>query len=157
MSKLFVNKKVAEAFEFMVVAHEGQKYGNMPYFTHPLAVAELMNLKFIDSTPDDLIIALLHDVLEDTDRKLLDLVDRYGEYVATGVRLLTKNNLLSYEENIARIIHSNVPAYMKVKWCDNKINFNGDKSDMPAVRRIKLQTRYKWSMETLEQHMWEMI
>ena len=34
--------RVAEAFRLCVEAHGNQKYGDLPYFTHPLEVAEAL-------------------------------------------------------------------------------------------------------------------
>lgn len=51
--------RVARAFEFAVQAHVGQKYADLPYFTHPLAVAEELVKRFPDADQDTIIIALM--------------------------------------------------------------------------------------------------
>ena len=132
--------RIAEAFGFMVNAHRGQFYGELPYFTHPLQVAEIVsNMK----TPynDEIIAALLHDVVEDTDVVMPDIRSFCSTNVANVVELLTKDNSLSYEENIDRIIASGNNSAARIKWADNFVNMSGDKSAMSAEKRNKLNKR----------------
>lgn len=137
--------RVAKAFEFMTIAHEGQMYGNLPYFVHPLAVAEAIP----DPTEDELIAALLHDVIEDTPMDSDLIKASFGTSVYQMVMLLTKDTSLSYEENIMDIIASGNRSAIKVKWADNLVNMTGDKSFMTDLRRDKLNQRYSKSFEIL--------
>lgn len=143
--------RVAEAFEFCVVAHREQRYGARPYYTHPLEVAETVaNGPFAtQATEDEIIAALLHDVVEDTDFDLSDISERLGDNVAEIVALVTKDRALSYEGNILRIISSGNRSAMKVKWADNMANMTGDKSGMDAERRERLNEKYAKSFATL--------
>lgn len=56
----------AAILEFAMKAHDGQvrKYDGLPYITHPIAVAELV--QGVGGDPNMQAAALLHDVLEDT-------------------------------------------------------------------------------------------
>jgi GTP pyrophosphokinase len=67
--------------------HNGEK---LPYIVHPKAVAKLI---FDYGIRDDKAIAIawLHDVLEDTPVTYDELKEKFGEYVAVGVYLLTRN------------------------------------------------------------------
>ena len=141
--------RVARAFEFMVKAHAGQKYADLPYFTHPLAVAEELVKRFPDADQDTIIIALLHDVVEDTNVTLEQIVAMFGDAVARGVDLVTKNRDLSYQENIDLIIVSGFRPAIMVKWADNRVNMSGDKSDMDAERRTRLNGKYAASFTKL--------
>lgn len=134
--------RVAQAYEFMVVAHEGQKYGELPYFTHPQSVAEEVYNNFPDADEDTLIIALLHDVVEDTKWSLADIEERWGSNVAFGVDLVTKDNTLDYAGNINRIIVSKFIPSIRVKWADNRVNMTGDKSMLKPERRDRLNKKY---------------
>ena len=65
-------------------AHHGQlDKGGVPYIFHPIHLAEQM--------PDELttIVALLHDVVEDTDLTLDDIVGDFPPSVIDALRLLT--------------------------------------------------------------------
>lgn len=144
--QLFLNiPRVARAFEYMSVAHAGQMYGDLPYFTHPLAVAEAVK----EPTEDELVAALLHDVVEDTPRTLQDIADAFGDRVTGTVDLLTKQAELSYQAGIIRIVNSGNRSAMKIKWADNYVNMNGDKSHMDQDRRDRLNTKYAASFITL--------
>ncbi|NWG72552.1 MAG: bifunctional (p)ppGpp synthetase/guanosine-3',5'-bis(diphosphate) 3'-pyrophosphohydrolase [Parvularculaceae bacterium] len=70
-------------------AHGGQlrKSGD-PYFSHPLAVAEI--LTGIRADPATVATALLHDVVEDTDVSLEDIKRYFGEEIARLVDGVTK-------------------------------------------------------------------
>lgn len=110
-----------KVLKFATDAHEGQfrKYGNnVPYITHPIAVANIVvHYKSVESVNDAEIvtaIAYLHDVLEDTDTTYNQL-DRFILYatnfnydltnkIMVAVRLLTKSkhnfNLINYLDDI---------------------------------------------------------
>ena len=89
-----------EATRYATKMHEGQlrKYTHEPYIEHPLAVADLVK-EYMDARrcvyDDDAImtamtVAVLHDVVEDTEATMEDIVELFGEEVATGVWFLTK-------------------------------------------------------------------
>ncbi len=144
--QLFLNiPRVARASEYMTVAHAGQLYGDLPYFTHPLAVAEMVK----DPTEDELVAALLHDVVEDTEKTIEDIVNTFGNRVGSIVNLLTKVPGMSYQDNILRIVNSGDRSAIKIKWADNYVNMNGDKSHMTPERRDRLNTKYAASFLTL--------
>ena len=145
MQSFLRTPRIAEAFSFMVQAHKGQMYGNLPYFTHPLQVAEAV----INPTHDEIIVALLHDVVEDTKYCEQDIRSSFGKTISDAVALLTEDSNLSYKENINRIIESDSIAAIKVKWADNKINMSGDKTWMTAKRRDRLMSKYAKSFKLL--------
>lgn len=77
------------AREFAVEAHEGQlrRYTLADYVVHSYAVAK--RIEQIDGTDANVCIALLHDVLEDTNCTYDDLWTNFGGEIADGVRWLT--------------------------------------------------------------------
>lgn len=144
-----LTNRFAKARVMMVQAHKGQMYGSVPYFNHPLEVANTVHDMFEDATEDQLIAALLHDTVEDTNVTIIDIAVEFGREVAVMVDLLTKDPTLTYRENIKRIINSGNVGAMRVKLADNLVNASGDKSDMSPERREKLESRYAWSIEQL--------
>lgn len=140
--------RVARAFEFMVEAHRGQTYNDLPYFTHPLEVAERVS-QFANPTENEIMGALLHDIVEDTKYTQGYVRDHFGDAVSDIVELLTKDNTISYESNIYRIVISKNRSAMRVKLADNYVNMGNDKSHMDADRRRNLNERYTWSIQTL--------
>lgn len=137
--------RVADAFEFMVNAHREQMYGNLPYFTHPLQVAEAL----LDPTEDELVAALLHDVAEDTAYTLSDIAERFGNNVHNIVEPVTKDINLTYMRNIHRVLTSGSRSAIKVKWADNLVNMTADKSHMKPERRERLNKKYSESFPLL--------
>ncbi|TWT94134.1 Guanosine-3',5'-bis(diphosphate) 3'-pyrophosphohydrolase [Botrimarina colliarenosi] len=81
-------------------AHEGQfrRDGVTLYIEHPAAVASRS-----PKAPHSQAVAWLHDVLEDTEMTREDLLDRgIPDGVVSAVEALTKQEGLSYEENLER-------------------------------------------------------
>lgn len=96
------------ALKIATEAHKGQfrDDGKTPYVTHPIAVAESLKRLWGPRQPGlstVLAIALLHDVIEDSDISITDLWERgIPESVTIPVRLLTRvnENYLTYILNI---------------------------------------------------------
>jgi (p)ppGpp synthase/HD superfamily hydrolase len=84
------------AMEICLQAHEGQfrRDGITPYSSHPIAVAEMMD------TEEEKVVALLHDVIEDTDytyNKLYDLLlHDCSDRLRNALKLITKQDHQDY-------------------------------------------------------------
>lgn len=81
----------ASALEFAADRHSGQRRESdrADFMLHPLEVAWLLHTT---GEPDELVAAgVLHDVLEDTDTRLDELRERFGEQVADAVARLTED------------------------------------------------------------------
>ncbi len=94
---------IQKAYILSKTAHGNQKrHSGDPYFTHPLAVAEiLIDLKLDQQS---IITALLHDVVEDTDVTLEEIENDFGEDIARlvdGVTKLGKIESISSSERVA--------------------------------------------------------
>ena len=83
-------KKVRQAYELAVDAHDIQrrKTGE-PYILHPIEVARIC-VEEIGLGPTAAIVALLHDVVEDTKVKLDDIKAQFDERISQMVDGLTK-------------------------------------------------------------------
>ncbi len=85
----FDEAKLRNAFDFGMKAHDGQKRASgEPYFTHPIAVANILADMRLDL--DTIITALLHDTVEDCGVSLESLGDLFGLNVAQLVDGVTK-------------------------------------------------------------------
>ncbi len=150
--KLFIIEyNVVQTVDFIKNAHADQLYGKMPYWKHPMSVV-ITGLKIFGKrfTSDAVKAALLHDVVEDSHIGIEQIKKfDFSAEVVEAVLLLTKNKALSYEENIQKIINSGNKLAMMVKYCDNYVNFNGDKSDWDPVKAKNSQNKYKNSLDTL--------
>lgn len=91
-------KLLDKAALLCVTAHQGQrdKMGKA-YFQHPMRVAMRCQ------SDDEKIVALLHDVLEDTPTTPEDLLaQRFPQYIVDGILSVTKRDGESYEDFVAR-------------------------------------------------------
>lgn len=107
-----------KAVQIAVNAHMGQKdKAGYPYIFHPLRVMHKMN------TTDAKIVAVLHDVVEDTGLSADDLIEQgIPKHLVITLRLLSKQKNMSYEDYIARIAEN--PLATRVKLADIKDNMD---------------------------------
>ncbi len=100
-----------KAMKFAYEAHHGQlDYNGIPYIFHPIHLAEQMDEEISCCT------ALLHDVVEDTNVTLADLVQAFPPDVVEAVKLLTHDDGTDYFDYV-RAIKTN-PIAIKVKLAD---------------------------------------
>lgn len=102
----FLNdKSFADAVRWATMKHSGQKrdFSNADYITHPIRVAS--EVYFHGWPTDAVLIALFHDVVEDTNTSLDEIEQHWGANVREGVYYLTEpsklrgdNHKLSKEE-----------------------------------------------------------
>lgn len=106
-------------------AHKGQvDKAGVDYIQHPLFVASLVEGELAKT------VALLHDVVEDSDWTLEDLrKDGLPEEVVQAVGILTKKRNENYEEYILRVKQN--PLARQVKLAD--LQHNSDLSRLSNV------------------------
>lgn len=111
-------------------AHEGQfrRDGLTPYITHPEAVAKSLE----GEHPDVIATAWLHDVLEDTDTTMQDLLlSGLSGGVIEAVASLTKKRGDTYEAYLWRVRMNEIAR--KVKLADILHNL----SDAPTAKQVE--------------------
>lgn len=87
-----------QARAFAVAAHGAQRYGGHPYSHHLDAVATL-----VEPYGDEaVVVAYLHDTVEDTAITLAEIAQRFGPQVAACVALLTDEPGASRKERKAK-------------------------------------------------------
>lgn len=81
--------KVRRALEFATHAHKGQKrkYDGRPYITHPVDVKA--SVSFYGGSKTAKVVALLHDVVEDTEYTEYEIQVIFGHRVSRCVSALT--------------------------------------------------------------------
>lgn len=93
-------ERLRRAFEFAREAHKDQKRKTgEPYILHPIAVANIAAEELM-LTPNPVIAAFLHDVVEDTDHTIDEIRDMFGEDVAFLVRVVTKQKKSKYVDSL---------------------------------------------------------
>jgi len=98
--------------------HAGQKYGTRDYVEHLFSVrdAALDNMDDVKGVHASVvvIVAILHDILEDTECTYEELVETFGEGVAESVACLTKVGGESYEYYIEKVKSDEVAWIVKI-------------------------------------------
>ena len=121
------------AMSIAYAAHHGQQdKSGVPYVFHPLHLAEQMEDEICCC------VALLHDVVEDTDIPLGQLAKDFPAQVVEAVRLLTHDPDTDYFDYV-RAIKGN-PIAMKVKLAD--LAHNMDPSRFAGVEVPKERIGY---------------
>jgi len=131
------------AIELAVEHHKGQSdKAGKPYILHPLRV-----MMSVDKD-DEKIVAVMHDIVEDTDITLDDLRNEgFSEQVISAIECVTKGEEEDYDSFIERISHN--PLAIQVKLAD--INDNMDLSRLSNVTEKDLERveKYKKAKEKL--------
>lgn len=116
--------KLTDAIILACAAHRGQiDKGGADYILHPLRVMMAM------STEQERIVAVLHDVIEDSPSiRLPEIEEAFGGRIAAAVDAITKRAAESYEDYVARVAADELAR--KVKLADLK-----DNSDLSRLGR----------------------
>ena len=139
MKKLYLDR----AIELAKQHHEGQtdKAGK-PYIEHPLRVMNQVE------SEEEKIVAVLHDIVEDTDISLNELRNEgFSEEVVSAVECLTKQDGENYDSYIERISFN--PLAVKIKLAD--LEDNRDLTRLPEVTDKDLERieKYDKALEKL--------
>ena len=130
---MFSQEKYLKALNYAAKAHGEQKTPHgLTYLSHLSAVAmEIIHACQEGEVKDEdtdfaISVALLHDVLEDTDLTISDLIEEFGEEIASGVDALTKDFKLESKkdqmaDSINRLLTQNY-AVQSVKLADRITN-----------------------------------
>ncbi|MGN0977340.1 MAG: GTP pyrophosphokinase [Faecousia sp.] len=133
-----------KAMKLCFSAHKDQvDKSGLPYVFHPFHLAEQME------DEDTTIVALLHDVVEDTEVTFADLAEMgFSRQVIGAIQAMTHPEGVPYMEYVARIREN--PIARRVKLADLQHNSDLsrlDKVDETALARAK---KYRAAMELLE-------
>lgn len=134
-----------EAMDIAYKAHHGQvgKAG-VPYIFHPIHLAEQME------TEEECIVALLHDVVEDTDITFEQLEKKFSNNVIEALKLLTHDDSVEYFDYV-RMIKKN-PIARTVKFAD--LCHNSDQTRLPtkvSKKDKKRQEKYQKAIRILSE------
>ena len=135
--------RYSKVLEFAMQKHEGQvdKSGK-PYILHPIEVALSLYKE------SDKVVALLHDILEDTDATVEDLVALgLEDYEIEAVRLLTKPHKEDYMHYVRRVAEN--PIARRVKMADLRHNMDITRLDVVTERDLARVEQYKKAYQIL--------
>ena len=129
---MIYTEKTKKAMKLCYEAHKDQvdKTG-VPYVFHPFHVAEQM------TSEASTIVALLHDVVEDTDYTLDDIAAAgFGKEIVDAVALMTHEDDVPYLDYVAKLKDN--PIAREVKLADLAHN-----SDQSRLGEIDEETRQR--------------
>ncbi len=124
-------------------AHQNQfDKANIPYIYHPIHIAEQMDTEL------ECIVALLHDVVEDTDITLNDLEKEFPQEVIDLLKILTHDKKIDYIEYIEKVKTN--PIATKIKIADLKHNSDITRLENITPTDLKRIEKYKKALEILD-------
>lgn len=140
---MIYTKLTKKALKICFNSHVNQQdKSGLPYVFHPFHLAEQMD------DEDSVCVALLHDVVEDTDMTFEDLEkEGFNENIISALKLLTHDLDVPYMDYVMKIKTN--PLAKKVKLAD--LTHNSDLTRLDDVNEsiIKRVEKYKRAIELL--------
>ena len=139
-----VNTKLTrKAMNIAYNAHINQfDKAGVPYIYHPIHLAEQMD------SETECIVALLHDVVEDTEVTFEQLEKDFPKEVIESIRLLTHGHDVNYMEYIKEL--SQNPIAKKVKIADLLHNSDETRLEKITIKDAARREKYKKALEFLQ-------
>ncbi len=133
---MIYTKMTKKALRLSFNAHKDQvDKSGMPYVYHPFHLAEQMD------SEETVTVALLHDVVEDTDYTMEDMIAMgFPKSVTDALALMTHDNAVPYMDYIAKIKAN--PIATAVKLAD--LRHNSDTSRLETIDETVLRRVQKY-------------
>ena len=134
-----------EALKLCFEAHKEQvDKSGMPYVFHPFHLAEQMQ------TEETTVVALLHDLIEDTDYTIEDLTSMgFGKNITDAIALMTHADSVGYMDYVREI--KNNPIAKAVKLADLKHNSDLSRLDVVDEKALNRREKYLNAIKLLEE------
>lgn len=142
---MIYTEKTKLAMKLCFEAHKEQTdKSGMPYVFHPFHLAEQMH------TEETTIVALLHDVVEDTDYTIQDLENMgFDKTVIDAISLMTHADDVEYMDYVGAIKEN--PIAKAVKLADLKHNSDLTRLDEVDEESLKRREKYLKAIAVLEE------
>lgn len=139
-----INTKLTRlASKIAYKAHEGQTdKAGVPYIFHPIHIAEQMD------SEESCVVALLHDVIEDSDITLEILSKYFNDNIIAALKVLTKKENDDYVMYIKRVKTNKLATKVKIK--DLEHNRDLTRLDEVTDRDKKRSMKYWEAIRYLE-------
>lgn len=125
--------------------HEGQiDKAGQPYILHPLRLMLKAN------NEETKIVALLHDIVEDTPITLSDLKNEgFSNSIIEAIDCLTRNATETYEQFIERIRENELARHVKI--LDLEDNSDLSRISQPTEKDLQRMEKYKKALAVLRE------
>ena len=132
---MIYNPNTMKAMVIAFNAHLGQlDKSGIPYIYHPIHVAEQM------STEEECIVALLHDVVEDTEITFEQLEKEFSDTVIEALKLLTHDEAVPYMDYIKNLKYNPIARRVKIQ----DLLHNSDESRKEQNEKDKKRNKKYW-------------
>lgn len=133
-----------KALKLCFAAHKDQQdKSGLPYVFHPFHLAEQM------TDEDSTIVALLHDVVEDSEYTFADLLAMgFSPRIIDAIRLMTHDKAVPYMDYVARIKEN--PLARQVKLADLRHNSDSSRLDVVDEKALARLEKYRAAIALLE-------
>lgn len=133
------------AMKLCFKAHKDQvDKAGISYVFHPISLAE----RFGEGQEAEICVALLHDVLEDTDYTVDDIrAAGMSDEVIDALLLLNHNPKVEYMDYVLRLSQNNIARHVKI--CDLQHNSNLSRLETVTEKDLKRVEKYKEALRIL--------
>ena len=129
-----------KAMKICFEAHKEQTdKAGLPYVFHPFHLAEQMDDEYCT------VVALLHDVVEDSEMTLEELAKEFPKEVIEAIAMMTHDSSVDYFDYVKEIKKNNIAR--KVQLAD--LQHNSDKTRLDVVTE-KDEARYQKYIKAIE-------
>lgn len=130
------------AIALAVDAHAGQTdKAGATYIRHPLRVMRQME------TPQERVVAVLHDVIEDTEYTPAMIEDEFHEEIRDAVEALTKRDGESYSDFVERAAANDLAREVKI--ADIEDNMDLTRLSEVSEKTVERQVKYHKARQQL--------
>lgn len=138
-------QKTKKALKLCFEAHKEQvDKSGMPYVFHPFHLAEQMQ------TEETTVVALLHDLVEDTNYTIKDLTSMgFDKNITDAIALMTHADDVEYMDYVREI--KNNPIAKAVKLADLKHNSDLTRLDVVDEKALSRREKYLKAIAILEE------
>ncbi|MBD3222152.1 HD domain-containing protein [bacterium] len=125
------------AIQIAAAAHEGQTdKARAPYILH------CMRVMLRGATAEEMIVGVLHDVVEDTDWSLAELAEAgFSEIVIQAIDAMTRRDDEPYEDFVRRAARNRIARCVKV--FDLEDNMDPSRLARPSAEDLARRKRYE--------------
>ena len=140
---MIYTQKTKKALKLCFEAHKEQvDKSGMPYVFHPFHLAEQMQ------TEETTVVALLHDLVEDTNYTIKDLTSMgFDKNITDAIALMTHADDVEYMDYVREI--KNNPIAKAVKLADLKHNSDLSRLDVVDEKAVQRKEKYQKAIELL--------
>jgi hypothetical protein len=130
------------ALHIAMLAHQGQvDKAGQPYIFHPIRVAGWLD------DPRKKIVALLHDVLEDSGFPEIEIRQQFGDEIGDAVVALTRKAGQTYDDFIEQCGANDLAR--AVKWADLRDNMDLSRLSTVTQRDLDRTAKYRAAADRL--------